>query len=408
MSPVLDHDRIVAFTQELVRIESVNDPDAGLSEQPVAEAVAAEMRSFGWEPVLEEVAPGRPNVICVVDGGLPGPTLMFEGHSDVVTAGDKSKWTIDPYAAEIVDGRLYGRGSADMKSGVAAMIHATRAVELAGPFPGKILIGVLCDEEEMMLGAKHFVAAGHCDSIDGAISAEPEEGEICAVSKGAVRLRIDARGAMAHGAMPFKGANPLSALAEATTALAALQERLQRDIGPYEHLGEIYVTPTFVSGGSVEQLNVIPADASMAVDIRTTPDVDHAELIDEVRRILADSASAGGTSDDGVAVTLELTVLDERPCTNTPTDAPVVAALAAAHEAVTGEAPRYGGVPGSTDGTILWAQGGLDSVVYGPGGKWIAHQVDEYVDVEEIIVAAEVFARAALEFAHSSAFADKR
>ena len=130
-----DHDRVVEFTQELVRIESVNDPEAGLSEEPAAAAVAAEMRSFGWEPIIEEVAPGRPNVICIIDGGLPGPTLMFEGHSDVVTAGDKSQWTRDPFGAQIVDGKLYGRGSADMKSGVAAVIYATRAVELAGPFP---------------------------------------------------------------------------------------------------------------------------------------------------------------------------------------------------------------------------------------------------------------------------------
>ncbi len=386
-----DHDRVVEFTQELVRIESVNRPEDGLSEAPVADAVAAEMRSFGWDPVLEQVAPGRPNVICIVDGGLPGPTLMFEGHSDVVTAGDKSQWTLDPFGAQIVDGRLYGRGSADMKSGVAAMIYATRAVQLAGPFPGRILIGVLCDEEEMMIGVKHFVASGHCVGIDGAISAEPEAGEICAVSKGAIRLRVDAHGKMAHGAMPHKGANPVNALGLATAALAELQQRLQTELGPYEYLGHTFVTPTFLSGGSIDQLNVIPADAVLGVDIRTTPAVEHESLLLDVRTLLADIAASTG-------VKLELTVIDDRPPANTPQSSKVAQALVVGHETVTGEPAVFGGVPGTTDGTILWRDGGIDSVVYGPGGKWIAHQVDEYVEVAEIIQATEVFAHAALAF----------
>ena len=90
-----------------------------------------------------------------------------------------------------MDGRLYGRGSADMKGGVAAMIHAVRAVELAGPFPGTIVLAVLCDEEGMMSGAKAFVAAGHGDGVDGVIVCEPEGGEVCTTQKGAIRLRVD-------------------------------------------------------------------------------------------------------------------------------------------------------------------------------------------------------------------------
>ncbi|MFQ5558291.1 MAG: M20/M25/M40 family metallo-hydrolase, partial [Acidimicrobiales bacterium] len=166
----VDREGVIEFTRELVRIESVNRPREGLGEQAAAEAVVARMRSFGWDPVVQEVAPGRPNVICVVEGDRPGPTLMFEGHTDVVTAGDPSAWTHDPFGAEVLDGRLYGRGSADMKSGLAAIVYATRAVQQAGPFPGRVLIGALCDEEEMMIGVKHFVAQGWCEGIDAVIS----------------------------------------------------------------------------------------------------------------------------------------------------------------------------------------------------------------------------------------------
>ena len=133
----MDEEAVVAFTQALVRIRSVNDPGHGGGEAPAAELVAATMREWGGSPQVDEVAPGRPNVVAVVDGGGgPGPTLMFEGHTDVVTEGDLSAWTVDPYGAEIRDGRLYGRGSADMKSGVAAMIYAARPSSSPDRSPG--------------------------------------------------------------------------------------------------------------------------------------------------------------------------------------------------------------------------------------------------------------------------------
>ena len=133
---MIDADALVRFTQELVRIPSVHDPHRGLNEEPAAELVAAQMRSFGWTPMFDLVAPGRPNVIAVVEGGDgPGPTLMFEGHTDVVTEGDG--WTVDPFGGEIRDGRLWGRGSADMKGGLAAMLFAGDALVRRGPFPGR-------------------------------------------------------------------------------------------------------------------------------------------------------------------------------------------------------------------------------------------------------------------------------
>ena len=166
------------------------------------------MRGYGWPVTVTEVAPGRPNVVAVIEGNGPGRTLMFEGHTDVVTEGDSTSWTFDPFAGDVVDGFLRGRGSADMKSGVAAMIHAARAVERCG-FAGRIIVGVLADEEGMMLGAKQFAASELAASgIDGVIVCEPEAGEVCACAKGALRLRVDLDGVMAHGAMPQHRAQP--------------------------------------------------------------------------------------------------------------------------------------------------------------------------------------------------------
>ncbi|WP_113702411.1 M20 family metallopeptidase [Nonomuraea lactucae] len=384
----VDAGGVVEFTQALVRVPSTNDPARGRSEQPAADLVAAKMREWGWEPRVYEAAPGRPNVVAVVEGGGgDGPTLMFEGHTDVVTEGDLSSWTVDPFGGEIRDGRLWGRGSADMKSGLAAALYATRALQLAGPFPGRIKVCALADEEGLMIGAHHFVAEGLAAGVDGAIVAEPEAGEICAVAKGALRLRVDFTGKMAHGAMPRHGRNPVQAVGSLLAALPALESELQELHPAHEHLGEVYVTPTVVRAGSEEQVNVIPAVASVFVDVRTVPGVGHQDIADRVAALAAF---------DGIAA--EVAILVDRPPVEVPVDDPVVAALAAAHRAVTGAEPVYGGVPGSTDGTVLTHWGGVPSVVYGPGGKWIAHQADEYVEVAEIVQCTRVFAEAARRF----------
>src|SRR5690606_21981539 len=179
-----------------------------------------------------------------------------------------------PYGGEIRDGRLYGRGSADMKSGVAAMIYAVRALEQTGPFPGRVTLCVLADEEGLMLGAKHFAASPAAAAVDAAIIGEPEEGEICIAAKGAIRLQIELTGAMAHGAMPQHGRNPVASTGTLLGALAAYQRQLQSELGSHDHLGPPYVTPTVIHAGSVDQINVIPARATVCVDIRTVPDLD--------------------------------------------------------------------------------------------------------------------------------------
>jgi succinyl-diaminopimelate desuccinylase len=387
----IDHGALLEITRELVRIPSVYDPATGRDEEPAATFVAGLMGDLGWSPIVDPVAPGRPNVITVVDGGRPGPTLCFEGHTDVVTEGDRAHWSVDPFGAEVRAGRLYGRGSADMKGGLAAAILATRELAERGPFPGRVVIAALVDEEGMMAGAKHFVAQGFADGIDAAICCEPEDGEVCNTSKGALRLRIGFTGAMAHGAMPHRGRNPNPVAAAFLAALADAQADLQHRHGEHEHLGWPYLTPTVVRAGDPTQMNVIPAHADVWVDVRTIPGVDHRELIETVTAL-----SASVADPHGVVALVE--VIDDRPCVDTPPSAAVVRALRDAHTAVTGEPARLGGVPGATDGTVLTARTGMPTVVYGPGGKWIAHQADEYVEVAAVSCAAEVYVEAAERF----------
>lgn len=396
--PPIDNPAMIAFLRELVRVRSVHNPadPSAASESTVAALVAAKMREFGWEPEISEVAPGRPNVIATIDGGGgPGPVLAFEGHTDVVTEGDRGEWTVDPYGAEVRDGRVYGRGSADMKAGLAAMIYAVAALAAAGPFPGAIKLCALADEEGMMLGAKHAAAAGALSGVSGVIICEPEAGEICAVAKGALRLRVDITGKMAHGAMPHQGRNPVPALGRLLSGVADLEADLQRRFPSHEHLGAVYLTPTVATAGSPPQMNVIPSVASAYLDVRTIPGVSHADIVTAIRDLVAAACPAG--------VSHQVTVIDDRPPVDTPVDHPVVASLAAAHEAVTGTPARYGGVPGTTDGTILTRDAGLATVVYGPGGKWIAHQADEFVEISDVETCARVYASAARLFLSAGA-----
>jgi succinyl-diaminopimelate desuccinylase len=387
--PAVDVDGLIDFTRRLVRIPSVNQPGEG--EAPVVREVVALARSWGWDPLVEEVAPGRPNCIIRLDGGLPGRTLLFEGHTDVVTPGDPEDWTLDPFGAEVVGDRIYGRGAADMKGGLAAMLYAARAIESAGPFPGTIVLGVLCDEEEMMIGVHDFVARGHARGIDGAIVCEPEAGEICTTQKGAIRLRIDFEGTMAHGAMPHQGRNPITAALQLIDEMGEIESAYQADPGEHPELGLTYLTPTHITAGSLPQLNVIPSGALLTLDVRTVPGVDH-------RRLLGQVGAAADRITHATGVELTTTVLVDRPPTITAHDDPIVRAVAAAHTEVTGTEPIYGGVPGTTDGTILWRDAGLPVVVYGPGGKWIAHQADEYVEIPDILRHADVYVAAALRF----------
>jgi succinyl-diaminopimelate desuccinylase len=172
---------------------------------------------------------------------------------------------------------------------------------------------------------------------------------------------------------------------------ASEQRRLQELFGDYPLLGQVWVTPTVFLAGDPLQMNVIPETAWAGFDVRTVPGVGHGELIARFEQEAGRLSSAHG-------VTVTVTVVDDRPATETPRGSPVVRALVEAHEEVTGAVPPFGGVPGTTDGTILARDGGLPVVVYGPGGKWIAHQADEVVAVAELITCAEVYLSAARRF----------
>jgi succinyl-diaminopimelate desuccinylase len=395
----VDTDRLTELTRALVQTRSVVDPDSGSSEAAAADLLADTLRGAGLAPIVEEVAPGRPNVICDWSGSRFDPerdrTLMFEGHSDVVTEGDAADWSYPPFGADIVEGRLYGRGSADMKGGVAAAIVATEAVRRVAPdLPGRIRLGFVVDEEGMMIGIKSFIANGWADEVDGAIVCEPEENELCLFQKGAMRVTVDVVGRMAHGAMPYAGVNPIPPLAAFVSGVGEIERAEQARLGEHPYLGLPWLTPTIVRAPlrGEAQNNVMPGHARLALDIRTVPGQHHAELLAALERLAAELI------DRTPGLGIEVDLFESRPWTETPGNDPLVAALEAVYPKIVGGPPRYGGVPGATDGTFLRATAGVPIVTVGAGDRTIPHQRDEFVRLDDLAVAARLYAAAAVVY----------
>jgi succinyl-diaminopimelate desuccinylase len=394
----IDREELVRLARELVRIPSVcrpEEPDG--NEARVAGFVADYLERAGLEVKTEEVAPGRPNVWSVWKGDRPGKSLLFEAHTDVVTEGNAEDWNHPPFGAERDGGRIYGRGSCDTKGNLAAAVAAVRAVKDSGvPFPGSLILCHPVDEEGMMAGIKAFIERGHADGVDAAVVCEPEENQLCIKQKGALRVEVTLRGTMAHGAMPQSGVNPLTRAARFVVAVEELEREEIGRHGEDPFLGYPSLTPTILMGPDCgePQINVIPASAYVALDIRTVPDQSHRVLIARLEDIITRLAS----EDPDFDATLE--VIEERPPTETSKDEPLVRAMARAYDNLTGEEPTYNGVPGATDGTFLHAWAGIPIVTTGAGDREIPHHVDEWVDEEELLTTCQLYAATAMYYAY--------
>jgi succinyl-diaminopimelate desuccinylase len=407
----IDPDELIKLTAELVRINSVWDPVAGTNEQVVSEMIANWARSQGFDVQVDPVAPNRPNIIISGPAASEKRTLMFEGHTDVVTPGDVSAWKYDPFGAEIVGRRMYGRGTNDTKGNLAAMLIAMKAIKTcAVELSGSVIGGVLCDEEDQMLGVRDFIKRGHADKITAAVICEPQDGMICTSQKGAIRASYLITGRMSHGAMPLSGLNCAPAIARLIDGLHWLEKKAATTVGCDQYLGWPSYTPTVIQApaAGASQLNVMPREAKVLVDIRTTPRQSHKKIIQDLKTLaqnIEQNVREHYRELDGLLhfqrdrdLAVQVDILTDRPCTLTDLANPIVKAADWASRSITGKTPVYAGVPGATNGTFLWTVKNIPIVTMGAGDRQVPHQIDEWVDLDQLIETAKVYTLTALHY----------
>jgi succinyl-diaminopimelate desuccinylase len=361
----------VALTQALVRMNTINPPG---HEDQCAAHLGALLEAAGFACTTCDFAPRRTSLVARI-GGDPGRSpLCFTGHVDVVPLG-AAPWSHDPFAAEIAGARLYGRGSSDMKSGVAAFVSA--AIELAPHLargPGLVLV-ITAGEETGCEGAFDLAARHKLERILGTagamVVAEPTANYPLVGHKGALWLQAKTKGVTAHGSMPERGDN---AIHKAARAVAAL-ERFDFGVAPDPLMGRATLNVGTIRGGI--NVNSVPDAAEIGVDIRTIPGQRHAELLGCLCRHL------------GPEVELQ-TLLDvESVCTD-PAD-PWLQRVFAVMAPLLGEAIVPRAVTYFTDAAALGpAYGAPPTVILGPGEPQLAHQTDEYCHVlriEQAVVA---------------------
>ncbi len=373
----MDSDLVVRLTREMVRMRSVNPPG---DERPVAEYLATEARQSGLEAELQELDLGRSNCVVRLPGG-DAPALVFTGHLDVVPPGEQA-WEHDPFGADLADGRVYGRGSADMKGGVAAILAAMIGLRSTGFHPaGDVVLAATAGEEAGLYGARAMVDRASLQGAGYLVVAEPSDLNVFVAEKGVLWMDVHYYGRTAHGSMPWLGVNAVSAMARLIPVLEAYPFRFEES----PILGKPTLSVNVIGGGN--KTNVVPDHCRIVLDMRTVPTQDHAVLIDEVRRQAEAVARASNQE-----IRVDITVDQNDRSVETNPEEPLVQAMAASVRAVTGQEPRIEGVTYATDAAVLAPGFKIPMVICGPGAPGMAHQPDEWVAVEQLTQAAEAYA----------------
>ncbi|WP_417525105.1 acetylornithine deacetylase/succinyl-diaminopimelate desuccinylase family protein [Marinovum sp.] len=402
-------DNLIALTQDLIRIPTLNPPGANYRE--ICEYLARRLAKRGFETQLIRAtgAPGdsdrypRWNVIARREGAFPGACVHFNSHTDVVEVGQG--WTQDPFGGAVKDGRIYGRGACDMKGGLAASIIAAEVfVDLCPDFAGAIEISGTADEESGGYGGVAYLAEQGFFSperVQHVIIPEPlNKDRICLGHRGAWWAEIETRGEIAHGAMPFLGdcaVRHMGAVIEAfETRLfpAMAARRTEMPVVP-EGARQSTMNINSIHGGEAEKArddtglpaNCVPDSCRMVIDRRYLAEESHDSVSGEVRALLEDLKTTRDRFD------YRLQELNHVAPSMTDRDAPVVVTVARAIETVMGRAPAYVASPGTYDQKHIDRIGRLKNcIAYGPGVLELAHKPDEWVGIDDMIDSAQVMA----------------
>lgn len=385
----LDDHYVLDLTRRLIQIPSTAPP---LQLGEIAKMVAREIEGYGAEvTVVGDHGEGwdRPNVLGVVRGQSPGPTLMLAAHTDVVPAYDLSAWHHPPFAADVVDGVLHGRGAADTKSSLGAMMAALRAVINSGvPLAGTVVLVAWAGDEWHPPDARWFnglsyLALEHGLRADAGIFGEPYDLRICTASRGRIWFRIEVGGEATHSATG-KGINAILSGLKVIDAVYGIP------VGAHPLLGKDTINVGTIEGGV--QPNIVPDRCLATFDIRFAMPLGTAAVEAMVREAVDRLRS------DARFILRDLAVTERREPIEFPPDATLVDALRRAGAAA-GRPLELGGAVSFGDVADWKDRMGLtQACLFGPGKTPQAHAVNEHVAVDDLIAAARLYAAATAAF----------
>jgi len=362
-------DPVIRLLKDLVAIDSVNPalvPGAS-GEAAIGRALLTELKRIGLTTDVQEVAPGRPNVVGVLEGRAPGRSLMLCGHIDTVGVAGMAR----PFEPVERAGRIYGRGSQDMKSGVAAMIDAVRViVESGGLAAGQVIIAAVVDEEHGSIGADALVTRWRAD---GGVVTEPTELQVAVAHKGFEWVVVETEGRAAHGSRPADGRDAIMRMGRVLNALEELDRDLQRGRA-HRMVGSASLHASLIEGG--RELSSYPDRCSLQIERRTIPGeadgrgaIEVAAILDRLRR---DDPEFAGASRSMFA----------RPPYEIDPGHALPQALVRAAASI-GCASTPIGMSFWTDAAVL-GSAGIPSVLFGPTGAGL-HGLEEWVEIQSVL-----------------------
>ena len=373
----------VAILAKLISINSVNG-----NEAQVADFIESLFQPYGKRVQIDRVsfAPGRDNLVVTIGEG--DRTLGFCGHEDVVATDNPDQWTSDPFVATIRNGRLYGRGASDMKSGLAAMLVMMLEMLATDTIPGRIRLFATVGEETGEYGAAQLTKAGYADDLAGLIIGEPTNGlsEVGYTAKGVIDYSVTAIGKQAHSSQPENGINAVDQLVDFASQVRPLMASFNQ-VNPI--LGKLTHVQSVFQGG--QQVNSVPAKAVIKGNIRTIPEYPNQVIFDALNQ-LVDRLNQQPQHQ------LKLQFSYPEEAMPGSKDSALVKLIGKVHEELLASPVRPTGQTSASDGSeFLYAKGNFDIALIGPGND-SKHQTDEYVDLTAFYQASRFYQQLAQAF----------
>jgi succinyl-diaminopimelate desuccinylase len=377
----VDPAQVVSIARALIAAPTENP---GGDEWPAVAVVRRALDDVAIESRLVESDAGRPSVVASI--GTGPPTLVWNGHLDVVPAGDVSAWRYPPFDARLEGGTLWGRGAADMKGPIASAIAAIAAIVRSNTLPGGTLeLHLVADEEHQGIHGTRVLLERGMLQADACVVGEPSRMRLGLAQRGGAFFSAVARGRAAHGSTPHLGVNAIDSMARFIL-------RLPEVLPDREHplVGRPTVTATMIHGGRAP--NVVPDRCEATIDRRTLPGESLAEVRAPVERLLERLRREHEEFD----VRVEFPALTE--AAEVSPDVPIARAVRAAVVAELGKEPEDMGFTGITDARFYVNDANIPAIVFGPGDLRVAHGADEHVPVDDLVAAARIYARTFVGF----------